>query len=654
MPSTFSGLEIAKRAMFAQQTALYTIGHNIANENTEGYTRQRVNMQATSPYPYPSVTNGGQVGQIGTGVIAGSIQRLRERFLDLQFRDEYKNVGEYGARTDTLGKIETIINEPADEGLHYIMDEFWKGWQKLSGSSNDNAAREVVRQNAVTMADNFNFIQNELKQMQDNLNETIKERTKTIQEYMDGIANYNKQINDIVPHGYVPNDLYDQRDLLLDKLSKLIDIDVSPVVLNGKETGMVDVKLKGSGTYLVNETAASKVTAQPTDKLENGKDKYGVFIQELTPRDGSNPPVTPEGRAAIWNTGKIEALGDNETGTFEFNGVTVNITSEDNPASTEPVVDPDGKPVVSITIANGSDAKATAKAILDALNAYKNDAGTTELKNFTFSGNENGIIITGTKEDGANNNTKAITITGDVKIANNTIDDQLKTKGVNGTQAVTMNIGGGEMKGLLASRDNIVPEYINRINALAKAIVQEVNNIHITGKDKDGNPAVPFFVSKSAKGPNADGTWDMPKDANDIAVNPLIMDNPNKIAAGKTGDASDNSIALAISKLKEKKDIEIKEDGKSDPQITSFDDYTRGIVSTLGQESREAQRMLKSAISITGKVEYQRQSISNVSQDEELSESIKYQHAYNAAARMVTVVDEMLDKIINGMGVVGR
>lgn len=545
MPSTFSGLEIAKRAMFAQQTALYTIGHNIANENTEGYTRQRVNMQATSPYPYPSVTNGGQVGQIGTGVMAGSIQRLRERFLDLQFRDEYKNVGEYGARADTLSKIETIINEPADEGLHYVMDEFWNGWQKLAaGNPNDGAARETLRQNAITMADNFGFIQNELKQLQGNLNENIKERAKTIQEYMDGIANYNKQINEIVPHGYVPNDLYDQRDLLLDKLSKLMDIDVSPVVVDGKDTGMVDVKMKGTDTFLVSESVASKVTAQPISSdgkpaepgtagnqlLANGSEKYGIFVHELKPRSISQ----------------------------DTNGKDIR-----NPPSA-----PD-------------------------------DSTTTNM--------------------------------------------------------LTADKGGGEIKGLLASRDEIGPKYLDRINTLAIAIVREVNAIHIRGKDKDGNDGIPFFVSKSETGKNPDGTekkagdkWTTPKDASDIVVNPLILNNPNKIAAGKTGQASDTSLALEMYKKKESTDVMIG------GQKTSFDDYTRGIVATLGVESREAQRMLKSAVSITAQVDYRRQSLSNVSQDEELSESIKYQHAYNAAARMVTVVDEMLDKIINGMGVVGR
>ncbi|WP_315907080.1 flagellar basal body protein, partial [Priestia koreensis] len=132
MTSTFHGLEVAKRGMSTQQAALYTTGQNIANANTPGYSRQRVNFEQTEPYPAPSMNRPEIPGQMGTGVKAGSIQRVRENFLDLQYRDEQNKVGYWSARSDALTKMEDILKEPSDSGLAKTMDDFWKGLQTLS------------------------------------------------------------------------------------------------------------------------------------------------------------------------------------------------------------------------------------------------------------------------------------------------------------------------------------------------------------------------------------------------------------------------------------------------------------------------------------------------------------------------------------------
>ena len=509
MASTFSGLEIGRLGLFAQQTALNTTGHNIANANTEGYTRQRVNMEATKAFPYPSTVNDRSAGQVGTGVLVSSIERLRESFLDLQFRGENKNVGEYGARVDTLEKIEVILNEPTDSGLQKTMDEFWNAWQKVSANPGDTAAREVVRENATTMTESFAFIHREMVQQQNNVNEDIKTKAIELQGYLDTIAQLNAKINDVVPHGYTPNDLYDQRDLILDKISNFMNIEVQPVAIEGKDTGMVNVFLKdnsGARTVLVSEKFASKISAQAGDaKLLDGQtDKLELLISEAGLRDGSTEPAAPEGTA----------------------GESVNVT------------------------------------------------------------------------------------------------------------------GGGALKGLLESRDTIIPDYLKRIGNLAAELAKQVNEIHEKGRDLDGGSGTPFFVSKSGGDLTNPG---------DIIVNPLIMASVNKIAVGAAGGGTgDNKTALAIYALKEKNDLNFG------GEKASFDSYTRSIIAKLGSETREAQRMKTNVESLTSEVENRRQSMSGVSLDEEMSNMIKFQHAYSACARTITAMDEMLDKIINGMGLVGR
>lgn len=112
--STFRGLEMARRALSTQQSALYTTGHNISNANTPGYSRQRVNMQAMNAYPTPGMNSPHLPGQMGTGVEAGSVQRIRNQFLDTQFRSENASVGYWSQRTEALSRMENLLNEPSD------------------------------------------------------------------------------------------------------------------------------------------------------------------------------------------------------------------------------------------------------------------------------------------------------------------------------------------------------------------------------------------------------------------------------------------------------------------------------------------------------------------------------------------------------------
>ncbi|MED0681387.1 flagellar hook-associated protein FlgK [Aneurinibacillus thermoaerophilus] len=472
MRSTFGGLEIAKRGLFAQQAALNVTGHNIANTNTEGYTRQRANMEASMPFPYPSLTNERQAGQMGTGVIVSSIQRLRDRFLDAQFRSQYKNVGQYEARTNALEQIEVIMNEPSDKGLRYVMDEFWNSWQKVSQPSADYSTREYVIQKGKALAEMLNFIDRELKQLQKDFNSQVEIKAEQLETIVKQIADLNQQISDIVPHGYIPNDLYDKRDVLIDKLSKMLDIEVEtvPIDVDGKKVdGPVNITLKNpSGVQLVTGNTPASITLVDSGKLANGDDRR--FIS------------------------------------------------------------------------------------------------------------------------------------------------------VGGTQLDSGNLKAGEIYGLVDSRDTVIHNYITKINDLAKAFIKEVNEKHSSEN---------FFSGA---------------DASNIGV---AITDPNKVAYDPA-NPGDNSIALAVYALKQSTSISIG------GTTTSFDGFTRAMIATLGVETEEAQRMKENAESLVMEVENRRQSISGVSLDEEMSNMIKFQHAYNAAARTITAVDEMLDKIINGMGIVGR
>ena len=231
--STFHGLETAKRGLFAQQQALYVTSHNIANANTPGYSRQVLNMVPTDPFPAPGLNRPQIPGQMGTGVKADSIQRVRDSFLDTQYQNENNKLGYWASRSDALSKMEDIMNEPTDNGLSAVMGEFWQSLHDLSIYPENEGTRQVVFQRGQSVVDTFHYLSDSLTTIQKDIGNEIGINLQDINSILKQIGDINRQIGEVEPHGYLPNDLYDQRDLLVDQLSKQLNIKVIKVHLVG-------------------------------------------------------------------------------------------------------------------------------------------------------------------------------------------------------------------------------------------------------------------------------------------------------------------------------------------------------------------------------------------------------------------------------------
>jgi len=218
--STFMGLQTALRGILAQQQALDITGHNIANANTVGYTRQQAVLTPTPAYSNP----GAMPGQIGTGVDVTSYQRIRDEFIDTQLHAQTMRQGYYGALQDGLSQVETSLAEPSDNGISSLLQGFWSSWQDLSNNPESAGTRQALVQSAASLADGFRQLSSQLTTIQSQAGQNVTQTLSEINSATASIAQLNDSIMKAKVVGDTPNDLMDQRDMLVDQLSQLVNV----------------------------------------------------------------------------------------------------------------------------------------------------------------------------------------------------------------------------------------------------------------------------------------------------------------------------------------------------------------------------------------------------------------------------------------------
>lgn len=249
MPGIYGILNVAKGALLTQQKAIDVTGHNIANVNTPGYTRQKINMQTNIPISFSP-------GQMGTGVNAASIQRIYDRFIGVQINNENQNLGRWEAQKGGLEKLEMALDESTGYGLSQALDDFWNAWQDLANNPSGHTERTALVAKSEIMANTFNNIYSNLVQIQKDADNSIIGTVDEINLITSQIADINQQISQIETTGQNANDLRDNRDQLLNELSSMIDITTSE-----GDDGKVAVYVTG-GRPLVQNNASWNLSTQ--------------------------------------------------------------------------------------------------------------------------------------------------------------------------------------------------------------------------------------------------------------------------------------------------------------------------------------------------------------------------------------------------------
>ena len=273
--STFTGIETALRAVLAQQQALNVTGHNIANASTAGYTRQTTTLQASAALQVaPGML-------MGTGVDVVGYQRVRDQFLDVQLRAQTMLQGAADATSDGLGQVEGVLNEPSDTGLNSLLGQYWSAWHDVANSPEDMATRQSLVETATSLATGLNSASQQLATIQSQAGTNVQLTVQEINADAANLKSLNVAIFNATAVGNTPNDLLDQRDQVIDKLSQLGNVAVT-------DLGDGTLKLTLDGVTLVNGQNGQTLT-------ESG----GTIANGLTPPETAAPSAT---------TGKLGAL----------------------------------------------------------------------------------------------------------------------------------------------------------------------------------------------------------------------------------------------------------------------------------------------------------------------------------------------------------
>ncbi len=257
--SSFYGLQTSLRGLLAQQRALDTTGHNISNASTAGYSRQEAVMAASAPLTIPAGgIQSGAGAHLGTGVEVEDYRRVRDQFLDLQFRSQSMRLGYESTRTQQLERAELALSEPSDNGIGQQLTDYWDAWSDFAKNPTDTAAREALIGQARTLTDAFATVDAQFKLVSDQARaqyDAITGPGGEIAGIANDIANLNTAIRGFVSSGESPNDLMDRRDELLDRLSQYGQVTTTD------EGGAVTVRFGGAQAALVDGSKANPTEA---------------------------------------------------------------------------------------------------------------------------------------------------------------------------------------------------------------------------------------------------------------------------------------------------------------------------------------------------------------------------------------------------------
>ena len=612
MPSTFFGLTIASSGLNAYQVALNTTANNISNVQTKGYSKQQANRVASDALRVYQ-----KYGAVGTGVTTTSVTQLRNQYYDTKYWYNQSSVGLYQTKLNYMQQIENYyMDDDSNMGFSTILNSMFNALDTLKNQSGDTNARQQFIGSGQNFATFFNATYQGLSEIQNNANEEIKSTVANINAIAEKIANLNKQINVIEVQGGYANELRDQRALLIDELSEIVPTEVSEVpVKNSKhpdmDTGANYFTVKIGGQILVDSYEYETLVCEARENRINQCDIEGLYSIKWA-KTGN---TFAAGSSAM--SGSLKALFDVRDGNNgeNFTGVAKVLNSRqiqvDSPSIT--AVEAMTMPETGTLTINGKDYNYTEFSFeLDAdgnITSY-----TFELENALSS------------------------------------EERLKVDGMKASIGTSVDVMG-------------IPYYMSQMNQFLRSFASKFNDIMMEGEDLNGTATdyysfitgsdlhgEDYFFGKSDA--NYGGTMDCTMSsyykltAQNICASNLCVKEPEKLATqtSRTEESGVDDYNLIEELAKLKSDTVLFRGG-------SADGFLKCMISDVSIDTQKAKVFEQNFLNIQSQLETQRMSVSGVDEDEEALDLIKFQNAYNLSSKMISVMAQIYDKLIQETGV---
>lgn len=619
MSSTFFGLNIGKSGLYAYQAALNTTAHNIANTETEGYTRQVMTQSASKALSVNS-----RYGMAGTGVTVNGVIQMREQYYDMKYWKNNTIYGEYSTKSHYMTEIENYFNDISVDGFNETFSSMYKSLQELAKNPSGSTVRTQFINYAESLTEYFNSVATNLRHLQEECNFEIRNQVDRINSIAKQIASLNKQINTLEANGGTANDLRDQRALLIDDLSQIVNVSVTEKTVGDSGVGVTRYVVKIDGTTLVDGILYNTLMVEPRQYKVNQNDADGLydiywdngqkFASESPALGGSLQALfeVRDGNNQLNLQGKVDAIaGDNF--------ITMSDTNINN------VADLNIPETGIVKVGNREYEYVGFSVATDEISGKF--VYTFELKDYVIANAEN---------------------------ESSEIGSSIDYKGI--------------------------PHYMDQMNKFIRTFSMSFNSVLRSGVDLNGNPGMDLFsaVNKVSgryytfgplRGSEDEEYYDyssfnsqtgsyyeeIPEDqplygsyyfmvAGNFSVNKEFFNNPGLLATATnvTDGVENNDIVMRL--------LELKENRKMFEQGAP-DEFFNTLVSEIGIDTKSAGTLADSQNNILQAITNQRLSVSGVDIDEEAMNLVRFQNAYNLSAKVISVMDEVYDKLINYMGV---
>ena len=599
MQSTFSGLNTMVNGIYTNRLGLNTVGHNISNSNTEGYSRQTAHAAAT---PSSEVYTLAGASQVGNGSTVTSVIRARDIYADRQYWKENSTNGYYNGKANNYAKIESIFNDSKNTGIQNAMEKFYQAWEDCSTTASSDTSRQNVINAGQNFAQTLQIAANQVQEQINSLYDDITLSVETMNRLLGQVVELNKNISGIEANGANANDLRDQRDLIVDQLTEMTNITVYETS-NGMYT------LVSNGTTLVNGiTKVDLEMSAPKNNKEYGLNDYDIIIKQTgTIYSPGGGELKAQFEAIAEDKGYIDevarmatflltTLNDQHKAGYGIDG------NKDKPFGN---ANPDDDATTGLNFYGESDYEFTWTEA-DGL-VVKNTTTNTEEK---MSGIQivDLLVVNGelTAVDG---HKKLATRSGERASDMGTIFYETTTAGIYTTDENDANI---KKVGGKAVEADLGDKLVYTANSGARYTTDAA----LADKAASGYP-IPVDVNGTGDGSNAVWMATLLNCEND-KTSPEVRDSVRAIGKG------------------------------------SLYSYYNTSMTTMGSSAANMNGRVDFQSNVMSQVENLRSSTNGVNWDEELTNMIMFQQGYSACSRCLNAMDECLDKLINGTGTVGR